>query len=473
MRSQLVLAPVAPPVPDRHAAGDLIAGRYQLTRPAGRGAMATVWAARDVRTGRELAIKLPRASTYSDEASRERFVLEARIAGRLRHPNVVEVVDAGSLEGGGTYLAMELLQGETLAQRIARSVLSAREALYVARGIALGLSAAHEAGVIHRDVKPENVFLARPTGRATRGDDRHDFEFDYVPKLLDFGISKPEQSMGLTHDGRMLGTPAYMSPEQALGQTDIDHRSDIFSVGVVMYEMLMGELPFAAASYQALLPRIAEKPHAPLPRSVPEPVRLVVDACLEKSRSRRTSSANSLVRRIDHALLDLESWHENARREAQRARQLRASGRIFDGELSIRSSAVTHDPGGESSRAKLARSIGSAASVCVIVAGLTWMSVRRLSAPSASAHAAQQNAHEATPPAAPRAAPRPAAPLPPVAPAIASSSPSTVLAAPAVVPASSASLIAPRWRRPASSASARPSASATTRPVTLVDTAGF
>jgi eukaryotic-like serine/threonine-protein kinase len=270
--------------------GDLVAGRYRLLRPIGAGGMGAVWAARHELLGREVALKIAvageRAGLQAHEA-RDLFLREVRIIGKLRHPNVVDIDDAGEA-GDQLYLAMELLEGESLAQRIARGPFTPAEALAVAAEVCRGLAAAHAAGVVHRDLKPENVFLAHgPSGGV-------------VPKLLDFGVSS---ARGVTtlHRGRQFGTPAYLSPEQALGESTVDHRSDVWALGIVLYEMLTGHLPFAAASYPALLPLIIEAPTPPLPPSIPAEVRTVVAGCLAKDRGDRYPTADALLEAIDRA----------------------------------------------------------------------------------------------------------------------------------------------------------------------------
>jgi len=273
--------------------GDLVAGRYRLLRPIGSGGMGTVWAARHELLGRNFAIKIATLPDRAGPEHRARFLREARIVGQLRHPNVVDVADVGDAGAdAGLYLAMELLEGQSLAERIAtHGSLSPPEALAIISEICRGLEAAHKAGVVHRDIKPENIFLARG---ATGG---------VVPKLLDFGVSKggTEGETLATLTGQLYGTPAYMSPEQALGETDIDQRTDIWSLGVVLYEMLTATRPFAADSYPALLPLIAEAAPTPLPPTIPHDVRAIVARCLAKSKDERYPSADALRRALDTA----------------------------------------------------------------------------------------------------------------------------------------------------------------------------
>jgi len=255
--------------------------------------MGKVWAARHELLGRDFALKFATLPLRAGPEVRARFMREAQTVGRLRHPNVVDVADFGEVEpGGGLYLAMELLEGASLAERIAQhGLLRPREAASIAVEVARGLSAAHAAGIVHRDIKPENIFLARgPSGGV-------------MPKLLDFGISKQKEDETLaTINGQNLGTPAYMSPEQALGELDIDHRSDIWSLGVVLYEMLSGRHPFVAPNYQALLPKIADEPPTPLDEVVPPPLRRIVYRCLEKRREDRYPDADALGAALEDVL---------------------------------------------------------------------------------------------------------------------------------------------------------------------------
>jgi serine/threonine protein kinase len=269
--------------------GDVIAARYKLLRPIGKGAMGTVWAARHELLGRDFALKFARVPAQTDSAIRTRFQLEAQLVGKLRHPNIVDVTDFGEVSPDGDFfLAMELLEGESLAERIEhRGRLESYEAVTIAADVARGLVAVHSVGIVHRDVKPENIFLARsPTG-------------NIVPKLLDFGISK-ERNDSLTtqqgtQQGTLTGTPAYMSPEQAIGETKLDPRTDIWSLGVVLYEMLMGKHPFVEQNYQALMTAIAERPHDPLDPTLPAAVCRIVDRCLDKRPNDRYSSSEELA----------------------------------------------------------------------------------------------------------------------------------------------------------------------------------
>jgi len=252
--------------------------------------MGEVYRARDTRLSREVALKVISDGAALDPERLQRFEQEARLAGSLNHPNLVVVYDVGS-EGGAPFLVTELLEGESLRHRLSRGRLPLRTALELGAQIAEGLAAAHARGIVHRDVKPENVFLTSG-GRA---------------KLLDFGIAKltaPRSIEGTrnlldttltpeglgTRPGAVLGTPGYMSPEQVRGDP-VDARTDIFSLGVVLYEMLAGAPAFPAKSLIESGHAILESEPPPLPESVPPSVDLLVRRCLEKEPARRFQSA--------------------------------------------------------------------------------------------------------------------------------------------------------------------------------------
>lgn len=265
--------------------GAAIAGKYRLLRPLGKGSMGEVWAALHVDLGREVALKLIYEGSPELAARLKR---EAQACGRLEHPNIVRVYDFGETDGGDPFLVMEMLAGETLADRLARRQrLPLGEAVSIALDVARALRAAHEAGVIHRDLKPANVFLCQhPEGETV--------------KVLDFGVSKilSVDDMSVTNTGALVGSPAYMSPEQARALREIDPRADVWSVGVLLFEMLTGERPFPSPTVVGVVADILAGPIPTLASVLPgvDPrVDQVVRRCLTRALDQRMPSAAALI----------------------------------------------------------------------------------------------------------------------------------------------------------------------------------
>jgi eukaryotic-like serine/threonine-protein kinase len=228
-----------------HAAGDVVDGRYVLIEQLGKGGMGVVWKARSTALDVEVAVKLVRSSPAPSSDSFKRMAREAHAAARLGHPAMATVLDFGATAEGDPYVVMELLHGESLGEVLGREGrVEAIRAVSTLLPILDGLREAHDKGIVHRDIKPENLFISK-TARGR-----------LQPKVLDFGIAKLEGSADtsrLTQDGAVLGSPGYFSPEQARGETNIDLRTDIWSISVVLYELITGELPFNGANYNALL----------------------------------------------------------------------------------------------------------------------------------------------------------------------------------------------------------------------------
>jgi len=300
--------------------GQTLLGKYEIEGLLGQGGMGAVWHARHGLTGRQVAIKILDQSYLNNNQVTRRFLREARAASAVDHPGIVEVLDIDETEEGLPFIVMELLEGETLARRIERRGRLGQDEL-VRLGVLLleALEAAHAQGVIHRDLKPENIHVV-PAGR--HGE---------IVKILDFGIShmaEPHEQK-LTMTGSVLGTPHYMSPEQAMGETEIDHRADLYAAGVVLYEMAVGDVPFDAPNYNKLLRRILdEEPPTPTARGAQlnESVEKVILWGMEKERDRRIGSAREMVSWLKRAAAGEAVPYE--RRAPKAARPL-------SGELSV------------------------------------------------------------------------------------------------------------------------------------------
>jgi serine/threonine-protein kinase len=262
--------------------GTLLAGRYVIEEVIGEGGMASVYRARHKLVDRPVAVKIMNPMLASDAIVRERFRREARSAQKLAHPNIIEIYDQGDTEDGTCYIVMELLTGESLAQVIQRGPLDVDRAIHVMIQMARGIARAHDLEIIHRDLKPENIFLSR----------REDGS-DLV-KLLDFGIARSRQDSRLTGQGELFGTPQYMAPERIMGN-DTGGSSDIYALGVVFYEMLMGELPFNAPDVSTFFMKHMKEP-APSLRDrnqrVPEALDALVRKMLEKDPKDRPGDAH-------------------------------------------------------------------------------------------------------------------------------------------------------------------------------------
>ncbi len=234
--------------------GVLVAERYRLEGEIGSGGMGCVWAARQELTGRRVALKFL-ISEHASDTARQRFLSEARAATRVVHDNVIEVFDFFKLEEQTPVMVMELLEGESLAERLDRcEVLPVAETALILAPVAEALRAAHAEGIVHRDLKPANIFLAR------------DKDGCVTAKVLDFGIAKllDGGESDLTATGVAVGTPRYMAPEQAFGEGDIDHRADIWSLGVIVYQCLSGVRPVDGENARQLLRRLLEDAIVPL-----------------------------------------------------------------------------------------------------------------------------------------------------------------------------------------------------------------
>jgi serine/threonine protein kinase len=283
-------------------AGELIQSRYRLQRLLGSGASGSVWAARNELIDRDVALKIMRPDVAEDAVALQRFFNEAKASGRVRSPSIVEILDLGQAEDGSPFLVFELLEGEGLDEKLRREGTVAPEMLMeMLVGVARALELAHAQGIIHRDLKPANIFV-------TRGQNGQP-----IAKILDFGISKifdTGHNFTLTRTGTVVGSPAYMSPEQAAGREDIDGRADIWSLGVVMYEALTGTLPHQAANYNQLMVRILTQDSDAVSTrkpDLPQSVSAIVDACLKRERDARTSNSGTLASQMEGTLREMRA----------------------------------------------------------------------------------------------------------------------------------------------------------------------
>lgn len=283
---QPVMKPVLEP-------GDLL-GVYAIEKILGEGSMGRVYLARHTRLGRHVALKVLHHELLRDNGLVQRFLQEGRVVNRISHEHIVEVHDFVE-EPGRVYCVMELLVGETLTQRMARAPLTVAQIRHVARQLASALGAAHAEGVVHRDLKPDNILLVTHEGD------------DTWVKVLDFGVAKTvgvnELKLFESQQGALLGTPLYMAPEQAAG-LDIDARTDIYALGTVFYELISGATPFDADAFGQLAADIITRAPAPLPETttageeVPEDLATIIMQCLEKKPDDRPASMKLLEARL-------------------------------------------------------------------------------------------------------------------------------------------------------------------------------
>ena len=282
----------------RNLVGSTVAGRYRVDGLIGVGGMAVVFRAHHEGLKRDLALKVLHPNLSANSEMSARFEREARSASRLDHPNCVQVTDFGATEDGMMYMAMQLLEGHELTPMLEQPVGHTR-AVELVLQILRGLEHAHDNGVVHRDIKPENVFVTR------------DHDGDEVLKLVDFGIAKLTDATVDTHKtsaGLVFGTPAYMSPEQAMG-VEADTRADLYSVGILFYQMLAGRLPIDNPDPVALVRMQVAVDPDPLPSSVPPVIAAVVERLLEKDRDKRFQSASEVIQTLETIELLLLDEH--------------------------------------------------------------------------------------------------------------------------------------------------------------------
>jgi serine/threonine-protein kinase len=274
--------------------GQVVAGRYRLERELGEGGMGVVWAARHAVTRKPVALKFLKRATREGTQTPQRFLREARAASAVRHPSVVEVHDVLELEDGWPVMVMDLLEGETLAARLARErTLPLAEVARIMVPVCAGVGSAHALGIVHRDLKPDNVFLcAKGVGAE-------------AVKVLDFGLAKLTATEGdaarsgaMTSTGVLLGTPFYMAPEQIFGEKDIDHRADLWAIGIILYEALTGGRPTHGSNAGQVFKMVAKEEIVPLRQvapSLPEPVLDLVTKLLQQRPADRPADLREVV----------------------------------------------------------------------------------------------------------------------------------------------------------------------------------
>jgi len=273
-------------------------GNYVVKEKIGEGGMGAVYLAEHPRIHRLVAIKVLLPEYSKNPQVVARFFNEAKAANEIHNDHIIDIIDFGELADSGSYIIMEWLDGKSLSASLAQGAFGVARAVHVARGIGRALAAAHASGIVHRDLKPDNIFLV------TRNEDP-----DFV-KVLDFGIAKlmqPETAAGpdvKTKTGSLIGTPSYMSPEQCRGAV-VDHRTDIYALGVLLYQMLTGELPFRAEGLGELLLQhmtVAPRPLRELRAEIPQPVERAVLKALEKNPEQRFQTVDALLEALDGVL---------------------------------------------------------------------------------------------------------------------------------------------------------------------------
>ena len=307
--------PVPAPVKvkaEENLVGTTLLGRYAVNRKIGQGGMGAVYEATHTLIGKRVAVKVLLDKYARKEQVVARLEQEARLASSIGHEHIIDITDFGQTDDGRTFVVMEFLEGESLSELLNREgPLPEQRIVDIARQIASALGAAHAKGIVHRDVKPDNVFLLRRKDK------------DFV-KVVDFGISKSlrssdvgeEESPRLTQTGMVLGTPLYMSPEQARGDEELDARIDIYALGVIMYELATGRVPFTGTNYLAIISQVlndeAKSPRAIRPE-LSEEFEAIVHKALAKERADRYQST-------DEILADLNALYDDPTHSTQRAR---------------------------------------------------------------------------------------------------------------------------------------------------------
>jgi serine/threonine-protein kinase len=299
--------------------------RYEVTAKLGQGGMGAVYEAKHIVIGKRVALKVLLDKHAEKDQSVARLKQEARLASSIGHENIIDITDFGTTDTGRTFVVMEYLEGESLGSLIARQgCLESQRAIHIAKQIASALAAAHNKGIVHRDIKPENIFVVTRDGE------------DFV-KVLDFGISKSlvpdDEDVRLTQTGMVLGTPLYMSPEQAQGDDDLDHRIDVYALGVILYEAITGEVPFQGKNYLNILTQvISDEPKAASEyvSDIDHNLESVICKAMAKGREERYQSMEEFASDLANLdLIDPKSTSSRITAARWRRNQKRRSGRSY------------------------------------------------------------------------------------------------------------------------------------------------
>lgn len=359
---------------------ELVAGKYRLVRPIGAGGMGEVHEAENVHTRKRVAIKCIRGSSARRREAVDRLLQEARGSALVRHPNVVDVYDL-LREGDTAYLVMEYLEGEPLSAAIERGDAPMHQLVAWVLGAMRGVAAAHRQGVIHRDIKPDNIFLAREADTPLP-----------VPKVLDFGVCKLRASepgeLSLTRSGHLMGTPLYMPLEQLDGASDIDARADVYAFGVTLYYVLTGRMPVEASNLPGLVVQLANDAAVP-PRThradLPAPLDRLIMWAIAPQRDQRLPSLAAFIDELEPFASE-RAFHDEPTRPGALA-ALGARG------LGV-SSAPTRGP----ARRRRRRTLLAAGALLALVFALGWRFLAPEDAPVATSPAARALPPEPTPP---------------------------------------------------------------------------